>query len=154
MRGPWEIWKGTLKKPRRCYKRLLSPTIYMRMSASGEPIVCIFCKIISPIFSILSFLLHYPPRTSRYNICADEIWKASAVLRCYDIIGFVARLYLSRRHLLNSIPSRKTRKCQDLCRCKSFFAGAPSLPCKLNGIKFLRQVLTRELKSCDTFIQV
>ena len=79
--------------------------------------------------------------------------KASSRLRCYDIIGFVA-LHLSRRHdLLNLIASRKTRKCQDFVGVSLFLLELRLSPCKLKGIKFIRHVLTRGLKSCDTFIQ-
>ena len=80
------------------------------MVTSGEPMLRIFRKITSPVFTILSYYVSYPVLVGIFY----ESIKASSGLRCYDIIGFIALLYLSRRlDLLNPIASRKTRKCQD-----------------------------------------
>ena len=52
--------KGNVEKPRRCDKSraLLSSIIYM--GTSREPMLRIFCKIISPVFNILSYYVSHP----------------------------------------------------------------------------------------------
>ena len=56
--GILENMKKNTDKPRRCDKRLLISVMYI--GTSGESMLRIFCKIISPVFTILSYYVSYP----------------------------------------------------------------------------------------------
>ena len=58
------------------------------MGTSGD--FASFGKIISSVFTILSYYVTYPVEILSTN-------ERPALLRCYDINGFVALFYLSRR---------------------------------------------------------